>query len=100
MFLAFQFKQNLLERFLCSPASSLTKLKSLLCIVKRAFKQSVYGDVWDAGVEEVGHCSDRLILFWRLGRFVFTVCVCVVLRRGSRGEILVRDLYTVRGEGG
>ena len=31
---------------------------------------------------------------------MFTVCVCVVLRRGSRGEILVRDLCTVRGGGG
>ena len=31
---------------------------------------------------------------------MFTVCVCCVLRRGSRGEILVRDLCTVRGEGG
>ena len=28
---------------------------------------------------------------------MFTVCVCVVLRRGSRGEILVRDLSTVPG---
>lgn len=30
---------------------------------------------------------------------MFTVCVCVVLRRGSRGEILVRDLCTVPGGG-
>ena len=59
-----KFGQNLLERFLCSPASSFTKLRSLLCIVKRAFKQSVYGDVWDVGVK---------LQF-----------VCVVLRRGGR----------------
>ena len=28
---------------------------------------------------------------------MFTVGACVVLRRGSRGEILVRDLSTVPG---
>ena len=59
-----KFGQNLLERFLCSPASSLTKLKSVLCIVKCALKQSIYGDVWDVGVK---------LQF-----------VCVVLRRGGR----------------
>lgn len=30
---------------------------------------------------------------------MFTVAVCVVLRRGSRGEILVRDLCPVPGVG-
>ena len=31
---------------------------------------------------------------------MFTVGVCAVLRRGSRGQILVRDLCTVPGRGG
>ena len=31
---------------------------------------------------------------------MFTVGVCAVLRRGSRGEILVRDLCNVSGRGG
>ena len=31
---------------------------------------------------------------------MFTVGVCAVLRRGSRGEILVRDLCTVPGRRG
>ena len=31
---------------------------------------------------------------------MFPVGVCAVLRRGSRGEILVRDLCNVSGRGG
>jgi len=46
-----KFGQNLLERILYSPASSLTKLSNLYCALWSVLLNKVYGDVWDAGVK-------------------------------------------------